>query len=472
MDNLKTNNTVEHLNDDSFVNTENAVDVQPENTNNTEEHLNDDSFVNTEKAVDMQSEEEKSNIPINNNEVYKETLTAIYDIKEIYTSDNTELLEVINQRNVLLDEIIVLNERLANIQENVLKSNILYDEFKKGFAQSVAEDSWGEKIFYALPIFDEYDANDPWIVLWCDVMQEAVKDKNKKNIRNFINKNLYNSTFSLPKDVYYYKINPKEIKDVEKDVTKLANVFSTKTWIFFKFIKDFSDHLRLNLLKSQLLAPLTKRDLDKVIFPSQQEIQEDVDIVLTNGDSEMEIYKKYRNYSKITEIIQSSSAYIASARELYQQVLSFRTELCSFEKQVYTKSLMDVYRLYDSVKKCMADFENAQSLLSDSDEPSSICCAKFIYRIQKMISKIEDYLFQAYSIKPIDIKVGENFNNYDVMWYEVLTAEDAPNENLIECVSSISDTGFAKYNINGVVEKVTRAARISVYRSTVEKGNN
>lgn len=170
MDNLKTNNTVEHLNDDSFVNTENAVDVQPENTNNTEEHLNDDSFVNTEKAVDMQSEEEKASIPINNNEVYKETLTAIYDIKEIYTSDNTELLEVINQRNVLLDEIIVLNERLANIQENVLKSNILYDEFKKDFAQSVAEDSWGEKIFYALPIFDEYDANDPWIVLWLSLI--------------------------------------------------------------------------------------------------------------------------------------------------------------------------------------------------------------------------------------------------------------------------------------------------------------
>lgn len=424
---------------------------------------------NTEKAVDMLSEEGKNNLPINNNEVYKETLTAINDINNICSSVNAELLEVINQRNVLLDEIVALNERLANIQEDVLKSNKLYDGLKRGFAQSVAEDSWGEKIFYALPIFDEYDANDPWIAQWCDVMRDAVKDENRENVRNFINKNLYNSTFSLPKDIYYYKINPKEIKDVEKDVSKLAHVFSTKIWIFFKFIKDFSDHLRSNLLKSQLLAPLTNRDLDKVIFPSQEEILKDVNWVLTNGDPEMEIYKKYRKSTKIAEIIQNSSTYIASARELYQQVLSFRTELSSFEKQVYTTSLMDIYRLYDSVKKCMADFEKAQSLLSDSDEPSSICCAKFIYRIQKMIGKIEDYLFQAYSIKPIDIKVGEKFSNYDVLWYEVLTAEDAPNEDLVECVSFISDTGFAKYNINGVVEKITRAAKISVYRNTVAK---
>lgn len=417
------------------------------NTNNTEEHLNDDSFADTKKVID--------------------------DIKNIYSSDNTELLEVINQRNALVGEITALNERLANIQEDVLKSNKLYDGLKRGFAQSVAEDSWGEKIFYALPIFDEYDADDPWIVQWCDVMREAVKDENRENIRNFINKNLYNSTFSLPKDVYYYKINPKEIKDVKMDVSKLAHVFSTKTWIFFKFIKDFSDHLRLDLLKSQLLAPLNKRDLDRVILPDQEEIRKDIDWVQTNGDPEMTIYQKYKNEKynseEIAKIIQNSSEYIASARELYQQVLSFRTELCSFEKQVYTISLMDIYRLYDSVKKCMADFENAQSLLPDSDEPSRICCENFIYRIQKMIGKIEDYLFQAYSIKPIDIKVGEKFSNYDVLWYEVLTAEDAPNENLVECVSFISDTGFAKYNIDGVVEKITRAARISVYRSTVEK---
>ena len=86
-----------------------------------------------------------------------------------------------------------------------------------------------------------------------------------------------------------------------------------------------------------------------------------------------------------------------------------------------------------------------------------------------MIGKIEDYLFKAYSIKPIDIKVGEKFTNYDVLWYEVLTAEDAPSENLVECVSFISDTGFAKYDVNGIVEKTTRAAKISVYRNIVVK---
>lgn len=439
------------------------------NINNTDEHLNDVSPVELEKSEDLLPDEGKNDTPINNEEVYKETLSAINEINKIYLPDNAELLEVISQRNDLLDEIKTLNGKLANIKEDVLESNKLYESFKKDFAQSVAEDSWGEKIFYALPIFDEFDATDPWIVQWCDVMRDAVNEENRENIRNFINKNLYNSTFSLPKDIYYYKMNPKEIKDVEKDVSKLANVFSTKTWIFFKFIKDFADHLRTNLLKSQLLVPLDESDLEKVDIPSRDEIQIDEQLVLTNGDPELEMYGKYKKKDNVVKIIQNSNNYIVEARDLYQQVLAFRTELGSFEKQVYTTSLMDIYRLYDSVKKCISDFTKTQSLLSDSDEPSSKCCANFIYRIQRMIGKIEDYLFKAYSIKPIDIKVGEKFTNYDVLWYEVLTAEDAPSEDLVECVSFISDTGFAKYDVNGIVEKTTRAAKISVYRNTVVK---
>ena len=441
------------------------------NTSNSEEHLNNVSPTDFEKSEEFLPDEGKIDAPINNVEEYKDTLSAINEVNKIYSPENAELLEIINQRNALLNEIETLNVKLSNIREDVLESNKLYESFKKDFAQSVAEDNWGEKIFYALPVFDEFDANDPWIVQWCDVMRDAVNEGNRENIRNFINRNLYNSTFSLPKDIYYYKMNPNEIKDVDKDVLKLANVFSTKTWIFFKFIKDFSDHLRTNLLKSQLLVPLPKNGLDEVEIPSQEEIQIDEKMVLTNGDPKLEMYSKYSEKKNVVKIIQNSSSYIAEARDLYQQVLSFRTELSSFEKQVYTTSLMDIYRLYDSVKKCITDFEKVQNLLPDSDEPSSKCCANFIYRIQRMIGKIEDYLLKAYCIKPIIIKVGEKFTNYNVLWYEVLTAEDAPNENLVECVSFISDTGFAKYDVNGDVEKTTRAAKISVYRNSVVKEN-
>lgn len=440
------------------------------NNNNSEENFNRDIPVYLEKPEDLLPDEGNADTPDNNVEEYKDTLSAINEVNKIYSPENAESLEVINQRNALLNEIKTLNDKLSNVREDVLMSNKLYESFKKDFAQSVAEDNWGEKIFYALPIFDEFDANDPWIVQWCDVMRDAVNEGNRENIRNFINRNLYNSTFSLPKDIYYYKMNPNEIKDVDKDVSKLANVFSTKTWIFFKFIKDFSDHLRTNLLKSQLFDSLKEIDLEEI--PSQEKIQIDEKIVLTNGDADYNMLRYYKGVKdNVVRIIQNSSSYIADARDLYQQVLSFRTELSSFEKQVYTTSLMDIYRLYDSVKKCITDFEKVQNLLSDSDEPSSKCCANFIYRIQGMIGKIEDYLLKAYSIKPIDIKVGEKFTNYDVLWYEVLTAEDAPNESLVECVSFISDTGFAKYDVNGDVEKTTRAAKISVYRNSVVKEN-
>ena len=198
------------------------------NTSNSEEHLNNVSPTDFEKSEEFLPNEGKTDAPINNVEEYKDTLSAINEVNKIYSPENAELLEVINQRNALLNEIETLNVKLSNIREDVLESNKLYESFKKDFAQSVAEDNWGEKIFYALPVFDEFDANDPWIVQWCDVMRDAVNEGNRENIRNFINRNLYNSTFSLPKDIYYYKMNPNEIKDVDKNVLKLANVFSTK----------------------------------------------------------------------------------------------------------------------------------------------------------------------------------------------------------------------------------------------------
>lgn len=121
------------------------------NTSNTEEYVDDVSSLNLDKSVDLLPDEGKNDTPVNNQEVYKATLTAIEDINKIYSPDNAELLEVINQRNALLDEIKTLNDKLANIQEDVLKSNKLYESFKKDFAQSVAEDSWGRKFFMLCP---------------------------------------------------------------------------------------------------------------------------------------------------------------------------------------------------------------------------------------------------------------------------------------------------------------------------------
>ena len=123
------------------------------NTSNTEEYVDDVSSRNLDKSVDLLPDEGKNDTPVNNQEVYKATLTAIEDINKIYSPDNAELLEVINQRNALLDEIKTLNDKLANIQEDVLKSNKLYESFKKDFAQSVAEDSWGGENFLCFANF-------------------------------------------------------------------------------------------------------------------------------------------------------------------------------------------------------------------------------------------------------------------------------------------------------------------------------
>lgn len=83
------------------------------NTNNSEENFNRDFPIDLEKPVDLSPDEGKADTPDNNVEEYKDTLSAINEVNKIYSPENAELLEVINQRNALLNEIETLNVKLS-----------------------------------------------------------------------------------------------------------------------------------------------------------------------------------------------------------------------------------------------------------------------------------------------------------------------------------------------------------------------
>lgn len=68
------------------------------NTSNSEEHLNNVSPTDFEKSEEFLPDEGKIDAPINNVEEYKDTLSAINEVNKIYSPENAELLEVINQR--------------------------------------------------------------------------------------------------------------------------------------------------------------------------------------------------------------------------------------------------------------------------------------------------------------------------------------------------------------------------------------
>ena len=178
-------------------------------------------------------------------------------------------------------------------------------------------------------------------------------------------------------------------------------------------------------------------------------------------------YKDTILFAKIGKIIENPDGFIDEARQLYQQVQGFQNNLNSLSKRLYTDSLVDIYKLYDTVGKSLNDFRQLENELSETDEASKLCCFKFSNMLEGILKTIQKFLWDSYNIKPLTIELKKNFNEYDVNWYDVLVAEDAPSVDLVECISSITDTGFAKCNVDEEIEFVTRPAKISVYNKKV-----
>lgn len=418
---------------------------------------------------------EQQPVKAQSNNSYSSILDSINKVN-FYIEEKEELLETIVQYNVLIEKIGLLNDKLEVLRNDELQANILYDDFKRAFAQTVEDGNWGEKLYYALPLYEDYDEKDPWIIQWCEIMESAIKDENRDNIRNFVNRNFYSSVFSLPKDFYYYKVKSGEFSKVSVDASRLTYIFASKTWIFFKFIKDFSEQLRTTLQKTITTTPIGSiDDVKRLALPLKDEISVDRNFIESlidshkDDDRAWDINTKYRGkVRELAEVIETPEAFINRARELYQRVQAFQNEINSIGKQIYTSSLMDIYKLYDSVYKSLSDYQKQKELLADIDEVSSLYCEKFIVMIKKLLDVIEDYLKKVFNIKPLrEIQVGENFNDFDINWYDVLVAEDAPSVELVQCISSITDTGFAKYNVDGEIDFVTHSAKISVYNNKV-----
>lgn len=426
--------------------------------------------VDTSLEIDGQND-------LSNDETEYSTLQIIDKLISLYSSENEYLLEVIQPYDQLVDQIDTQKTVLGAIYEDVKRANSLYDGFKRAFSQVIDNANCGEKLYYALPLYDDFDEKDEWISLWRQVTEQALAEENKDCIRVFLNKNLYNNTVSFPKDLYFFKPHPKELKNLDTNVKKNVLVFYSRLYTFYKLVKDFSESLRTSLLKSLLVSPDYFNNMPKKTgLPTLEELEADKELQkqLFDSDDSSEIDFRLARYKtmpcdddKAIKILEAPDVFITKARSIYQEYMNFQNELGSLKKTVYTTSLTELYKLYDIISKSLEDFKQLESVVSETDETSLLCCRRFSNILEDLLDTISSFLNDAYSIRPLKIDINTNFNEYDINWYDVLVSEDAPTVDKKECVSSISDTGFAKYDIDGNVEFVTRTAKISVYNNKV-----
>lgn len=209
-------------------------------SNNNECPMTDELVEQVAQHEDTKIEEQcssESNIEDNDKSFYIDFINK----SNFYLLERKELLEIVLQYNELFETINSLNNKLDLIKTEVLKANLLYDDFKRNFATIVDTCPWFEKLYYALPIFEDYDDDDVWISQWCKTVQAAVTEDNRNNLRNFINKNLFNSIYTLPKEVYCYKVNSKETKGVNEETAKFVFLLASRIARYIKYIKDTSD---------------------------------------------------------------------------------------------------------------------------------------------------------------------------------------------------------------------------------------
>lgn len=402
-------------------------------------------------------------------------IESINKIRKLY--DNTSLLETVHQYDDLIDKISAQKRTLDSLCDDAIKANELYDKFKRDFGQVVEDSNCGEKLYYAMPIYEDFEEGDEWISRWFQVLQEAAGEDNRVGIRVFVNKNFNNNILSLPKDVYCFKPKSEELKNLTPDVKEGVFLLFARMYSFFKLIKDFSDSLRMVLLKSLSLKNSYQiKDAKKTFLPTLEQLREDEECFRKRIDSIdfdcSEISAKYQGLLEgathiMPKVLNNPDEFIIYARNLYQNYQNYQNEIESLRKQIYTKSLAEIYKLFDAVNKSLSDFESMKANTNEAEEDSLLCCKLITNVLENMLQTIRAFLKDAYSIVPLKIEVGSNFNNYDIFWYEVLVAEDAPSTDLIECISSISDSGFAKMNLDGNIEFVTRTANIAVYGNKV-----
>lgn len=126
--------------------------IMLENTN----IVNEDTGKLVDDEVDTSSEIDGQN-DLSNNETESSTLQIIDKLISLYSSENVYLLEVIQPYDQLVDQIDTQKAVLSAICEDVKRANSLYDGFKRAFSQVIDNANCGEKLYYALPLYDDFD---------------------------------------------------------------------------------------------------------------------------------------------------------------------------------------------------------------------------------------------------------------------------------------------------------------------------
>lgn len=425
------------------------------------------------KTIDKMTEEEISSI--------KEAVDKIRGL-DFQLPQNVEFLENIRQYNMSCEKVSGMTTNYETLKEDELKANEKFEDLRRNFARIVDESEWGEKMFYAIPVIDEMESDNKWDQQWCEVLEKAMKESSPR----LCIANLFHTVFTLPKELYFYRIKKDILNQLNEKVVEVSCLLSTRMYQMFKSLKEMSESLRdtltsLLLLGSQL-ADLSLESHKIEMSETECEMQEAIKFLQPlidkkEGISEEEKSKLSEIQNKIKEYedsipnelrVSNREQFIAKAKEHYKNTQDCETKLKSIKEKVYCKSLRDLFTLYDNIIKTNGDYKTLYEDIEDRDVEDKTHCNNIITMLKQLTREVNNYLDRSLGLRPFDIQIGNDVNDI-IDRLEIISAEDAPEENLKECICSIISTGFGKYDANNNLVFVAKKTAVHAYTNRLKE---
>lgn len=396
----------------------------------------------------------------------KEAVEVLDSHLAIYVDSDLENT-VTKYYNKFQDRAIRLNEELKALREVVIKANREYESFKRDFGEIIEEKGWGNKCYYGVPILDSYDEENDWDKFWLESLRNVLKE-DEEDYRLALNKMTNGMAYTLPKDIYYYRIAGKPATE-NAQVNKAVTAYAAKMIQLFKFVSQLSDSLRkalLNVVETEEVKEMAPIDIytKEEVIHLKDELSKAIESREYVNDEEGEkISETVGEILKKTELPfnpKDSEEFKKIASDLHQQLETRDQQINSLKKQVFVTFLSDLYRLYDHLKKSGDELYGLN--MEVGNDPY---LKMFIDMTDRLIDRVSGYLKESFGITPLDIVVDEteyeDLNEADKL--DIQTADPALEESLSNKIKKIIENGFVRIDPISGKEVVVKRAKVDVY---------
>lgn len=354
-------------------------------------------------------------------------------------------------------------DRVVSVEQTIKYANKYVRELSEHFLKVLLDTGWFEKYYDAVCLFNNAHESKE-AMEWCEALKStfdvSISDPGSSKIRALLNRQIVNAVFTLSVKTPYLRVK----EGVFTELTPLVNIQARAFYGWLKNIEALSLRLRdlwvdiefrtINtepyIKNNRLLQALEKDDS-----------LEDVANTLQSCDSLLTLKQELDFFDNhIADMID----YYEALCEANDRTIKYLTD--NLLNEYYKKDLESIFGIYDAIQ---LSIDSLKSTCEKSDETE-----RWSSLLESLSKTIVDFLLKQHIHKCPELTVdkthieNEKFtciNNQDVDFFafaKIISATDAPSEDLKNRVASIRNYGFYLLDSESRIN-ILRETKVSVY---------